>query len=65
MKRVLLALLALVAVSASVHFESSVNGWVHQTGTELTPPDVKKFVPPDWHMTTLCFGYCPEMGDSL
>jgi hypothetical protein len=73
MKRALSVMLALTLVSAAICSDAplhSMNGWVHQAGTEFEAPDLLKFVPPDWHPRESfgpprCFRYCPERERSL
>jgi hypothetical protein len=73
MKRVLRVMLASIVVSAVICFDAplhSINGWVHQAGTEFEALDLLKFFPSDWHAWKLfgspqCFGYCPEWEGSL
>jgi hypothetical protein len=73
MKRVLSIMLASTLVSAAVYFSAplkTINGLVHQAGTELESSDLLNFFPSDWHPWELlgspqCFGYCPEREGSL
>jgi hypothetical protein len=73
MKRVLSVMLALIVVSAVSCFDAprhSINGWIHQAGTEFEAPNLLKVFPPDWHPRESFgpprrFGYCPERESSL
>jgi hypothetical protein len=73
MKRMLSIMLASTLVSAVVYIDAplkTIDGWVHQAGTELESFDPLKFFPSDWRPWELfgspqCFGYCPEREGSL